>query len=94
MAFKRWNRSPSKKPPIKSWQPEEMKIIGWCLQRKIGVGISPDWKHDLNKWQIDISINGNIHTDPNRYDDEVVLNKVVEYYNYYYNKYNTNTNGK
>ena len=28
MAFKRWNKSPSKKPPVKSWQPDEMKIIG------------------------------------------------------------------
>ena len=26
MAFKRWNKSPSKRPPVKSWQPEEMKI--------------------------------------------------------------------
>jgi|TARA_R100000482_G_scaffold47831_1_gene16737 hypothetical protein len=94
MAFKRWQKSPSKKPPVKSWEPEEMKIIGWCLNKGIGVGISPDWKNDLNRWQIEISINGNVHTDPNRYEDEVVLNKVVEYYNYYYNKYNTNTNNK
>ena len=88
MAFKKWKKSPSKRPPRKLWPKDEMKVIGWCLQNKIGIGISPDWKHDLNKWQIDISINGNIHTDPSRYDDEVVLNKLYQYYKYYYDKHN------
>ena len=88
MAFKRWNKSPSKRPPTRSWQPEEMKIISWCLNKNIGVGISPDWKDDMNRWQIDININGKIHTDPNRYENEVVYNKVNEYYKYYYDKYN------
>ena len=88
MVFKRWKKSPSIKPPIKVWDKHEMKVIGWCLSKNINIGISPDWKHELNKWQIDISINGNIHTDPNRYDDEVVLNKLYEYYKYYYDKHN------
>ena len=88
MAFKKWKKSPSKRPPRKLWPKDEMKVIGWCLQNKISIGISPDWKHDLNKWQIDISINGNVHTDPSRYDDEVVLNKLYQYYKYYYDKHN------
>ena len=88
MAFKRWSKSPSKKPPKKSWNFEEMKIIGWCLNNNISVAIGPDWKDDLNRWQIEININKNNHTDPNRYSDEVVYNKVNEYYKYYYDKYN------
>ena len=88
MAFKRWKKSPSKRPPRKLWHKDEMKVIGWCLQNKISIGISPDWKHDLNKWQIEISINGNVHTDPSRYDDDVVLNKLYQYYKYYYDKHN------
>jgi len=88
MAFKRFKKSPSKKPPHKVWNENEMKIIGWCLQNKIGVGISPDWKNDMSKWIIEININGRIHTDPNRYDDEVVLNKLYQYYKYYYDKNN------
>ena len=88
MAFKRWNRAPSKSPPKKAWDVAEMKIIGWCLNKNIGVGISPDWKDDLNRWKIDISINNKIHTDPNRYDNEVIYNKVNEYYKYYHDKYN------
>ena len=88
MAFKKWKKSPSKRPPKKLWHKDEMKVIGWGLQNKIGVGISPDWKNDMSKWKIDISINGNVHTDPSRYDDEVVLNKLYQYYKYYYDKHN------
>jgi len=88
MAFKRWQRVPSKKGIKKTWVESEMKIIGWCLNKNIGVGISPDWKDDLNRWQIELNINGKIHADPNRYGDDVVYNKVNEYYKYYYDKYN------
>ena len=88
MVFKRWQKSPSKKPPEKAWTNKEMKIIGWCFNNSISVGISPDWKDELTRWKIDINIDSKIHTDPNRYDNEVVYNKVNEYYKYYYDKYN------
>ena len=88
MAFKRWNKTPSKKPPEKAWTNEEMKIIGCCLGKNISVGISPDWKDDLNKWKIEININGKMYQDPSRYSDEIIYNKVNEYYKYYYDKYN------
>jgi len=65
-----------------------MKIIGWCLNKNIKVAITPDWKEDTNKWLIEININNKIHKDPNRYNNEVVYNKVNEYYKYYYDKYN------
>jgi len=88
MAFKRWQKSPSKKGINKPWTESEMKVIGWCLNHGIKIGVSPDWKHELVHWQIDISTNGNVHTDPNRYEDGDVYNKVNEYYKYYYDKYN------
>tara|TARA_R100001015_G_scaffold10854_1_gene4474 strand:+ start:139 stop:411 length:273 start_codon:yes stop_codon:yes gene_type:complete len=88
MAFKRWNKTPSKSPPKKTWDNSEMKIIGWCLNRGISVSISPDWQDHSTRWQIDISINGKIHKDPNKYHDNVVYDKVNEYYKYYYDKYN------
>ena len=87
MAFKRWKKSPSKRPPTKVWSTEEMKVVGWCLQNNIGIGISPDWKDDLQRWQIEININGKVHTDPNRYNGNV-LDKMYEYYKYYYDKHN------
>ena len=88
MVFKRWQKSPSKKPPEKVWTNEEMKIIGWCLNKNIKVAITPDWKEDINKWLIEININNKIHKDPNSYSSQTVYNKVNEYYKYYYDKYN------
>ncbi len=87
MAFKRWQRAASKKAPNRTWDNQEMKIIGWCLTRNIKIGISPDWKDDLQRWQIEININGKVHTDPNRYNGNV-LDKMYEYYKYYYDKHN------
>ena len=87
MAFKKWNKSPSRKPPERSWTQEEMKIISWCLNKNISIGRTPDWKNDISTWQIDININGKIHTDPKKYEDSIVYNKVNEYYKYYYDKY-------
>ena len=88
MVFKRWQKSPSKKPPEKAWTNKEMKIIGWCLNKNIKVAITPDWKEDANKWLIEININNKIHKDPNSYNSQTVYNKVNEYYKYYYDKYN------
>ena len=88
MAFKRWSKSPSKSPLKYSWSRDQMKTIGWCLNKKIGVGISPDWKESLNRWQIEINVNGRTHIDPNRYESHVVYDKVNEYYKYYYDKHN------
>ena len=86
MVFKRWQKSPSKKPPEKTWTNEEMKIIGWCLNKNIKVAITPNWEEDANKWLIEININNKIHKDPNSYSSQTVYNKVNEYYKYYYDK--------
>ena len=88
MAWKKWNRSPRKRSPVYSWSKDEMKIVGFVINKEIKIGISPDWKHDLHYWQIDIKIgNGKVHTDPNRYSDEDVHENVIKYYKYYYEKY-------
>tara|TARA_R100001086_G_scaffold22140_1_gene10670 strand:+ start:211 stop:489 length:279 start_codon:yes stop_codon:yes gene_type:complete len=92
MAFFKWQKTPTKIAPKRTWEPNEIKIISWCMRKGIKIGISPDWKDDLKRWQIDISINGKTHTDPNRYSDIVVYNKVMEYYKHYYRP-NTNDNG-
>jgi hypothetical protein len=88
MAFKRWSKTPSKKGIKRGWDKSELKIIGWCLNNNIKIGVSPDWKHDLIYWQIDININNKIHNDPARYNDGEILNKKLEYYKYYYDKHN------
>ena len=51
--------------------------------------MSPDWKHQLTYWQIDIKVgNGKWHTDPKRYSDEEVHENIIKYYKYYDDKYN------
>ena len=93
MAWNKWNKSPTKKSPPFSWTREMLDIVGVVIKNGIKIGISPDWEHDLHYWQIDIKVNNSKwHTDPNRYEDRDVYNKVVEYYEYYYNKYKLNTN--
>ena len=87
MAFFRRPKLPTKKAPTKPWTNDELKVVGWCMNKNIHVGITPDWKHEYNLWQIDITINGKVHNDPARYEDDV-LDKVYEYYKYYYDKYN------
>jgi len=87
MAFKKWKKSPSKRPPTKLWTPDEMKVIGWCMSKKIYIAITPDWKDEYTRWQIEININGKVHTDPKRYNGNV-LEKMYEYYKYYYDKHN------
>ena len=93
MAWNKWNKAPTKKPPTFSWTREILDIVGVVIKNGVKIGISPDWKHEFNYWQIDIKVNNSKwHTDPNRYEDKDVYNKVVEYYEYYYNKYKLNTN--
>ena len=86
--WQKFKKTVGRKPITKSWFPKEMKIIGWCLNNNISVSCMPDWKNDQSKWLIDIKINKNTYTDPNTYEDETVLNKIYEYYKYYYDKYN------
>jgi len=89
MAWKKFNRSPSKKPPQRTWSKDEMKMIGFVMSKNIKIGISPDWKHQFQYWQIDIKVGrGKWHTDPKRYSDEEVHENVIKYYKYYYDKYN------
>ena len=66
MAFKRWSKTRSKQGLKRAWAESEMKVIGWCLNNNIKISVSPDWKHDLAHWQIDININGKNHNDPTK----------------------------
>ena len=88
MAWKRWDRSPRKSNPKKSWSPEEMKMVSFVMKKGIKIAMSPDFKHNLYNWQIDIKVgNGKWHTDPKRYTDEEVHENIIKYYKYYYEKY-------
>jgi hypothetical protein len=70
MAFKRWKKHLVKNHLKHNWSSGQMKIIGWCLNKNISVGISPDWKDDLTRWQIEININGKTYADPSHYNND------------------------
>ena len=76
MAFKRWNKAPSKKTPKRAWSESEMKIVGWCLNNNIKVGISPDWKGGLNNWiiEIKISVSPDWETSSNKWQIDININ--------------------
>ena len=76
-----------KKATARTWTPEEMKAVNWCLSNNIFISCIPNWKEKGINWFIDIKINKNVHRDPNTYEDEEVFNKIYEYYKYYYDKH-------
>ena len=87
MAWKKWNKAPTKRPPHHKWTEEEMKMVAFVMKKGIKIAMTPDWNHEFKYWQIDININGNNHNDPSRYNDDQILEKKYEYYKYYYDKY-------
>ena len=76
-----------KSATARTWMPEEMKAVGWCLSNNIFISCIPNWKEKGINWFIDIKINKNVHRDPTTYEDEEVFNKIYEYYKYYYDKH-------
>ena len=64
---------------------EDMKRVGWCLNKNIHVAVSPG----ETKWKVEIRINkGNWNKDPGIYEHSEAMEKMYEYYKYYYDKYN------
>tara|TARA_R100000388_G_scaffold78914_1_gene57572 strand:- start:179 stop:454 length:276 start_codon:yes stop_codon:yes gene_type:complete len=89
MAWNKWNKAPTKRPPHHKWTEEEMKMVAFVMNKGIKIAMTPDWNHEFKHWQIDIKVkNGKWHTDPKRYDDNEVFESLIKYYKYYYDKYN------
>ena len=85
--WKKFKKATGKSPTPRNWSSNEMKKVGWCIKNNIAISCMPDWKNDQDKWIIDIRINKNTHKDPNTYTSDAVLNKIYEYYEYYYDKH-------
>ena len=63
---------------------EDMKRVGWCLNKNIKIAVVPS----ATKWQVEININKAIHLDSNEYEADEAYKKMYEYYKYYYDKHN------
>jgi len=64
---------------------EDMKRVNWCLEKNIEVAVSPG----NSKWKVEIRMNkGDWKRDPGVYEHDEAMEKLYEYYKYYYDKYN------
>jgi len=62
-----------------------MKRVNWCLEKNIEVAVSPGHPN----WKVEIRMNkGDWKRDPGVYEHEEAMEKLYEYYKYYYDKYN------
>ena len=63
-----------------------MKRVQWCFYKNIQVSVSP---RNANDYKVEIRLNnGNWNKDPCIYDHEEAMEKMYEYYKYYYDKHN------
>ena len=85
MAF-RGNRIKKKKKNnslYHSHTEEDLKRVGWCLNKNIEIAVIPGG----GDWKVEIRLNkGNWNQDPGVYEHEKAMEKMYEYYKYYYDK--------
>ena len=67
------------------WTAEDMKRIEWCINKGISIAVTPDWDN-VDRWMVEITINGRTHMDPKTYSGYDAQTKMYEYYKYYYDK--------
>jgi len=81
-------KSYGKSPGYHKYTNEDMKRVSWCINKNIKIAVIPSG----TKWQVEISLNDKIHLDSNVYRADEAYKKLYEYYKYYYDKHNVNTN--
>ena len=73
-----------KSPGYHPYTREDLKRVGWCLDKNIKIAVVPN----ETKWQVEININKVIHLDSKIYEASEAYKKMYEYYKYYYDKHN------
>ena len=66
-----------------SYTPEDLKRVGWCMNKNIKIAVIPSGI----EWQVEININNKVHLDPKIYRGKEATEKMYEYYKYYYDKH-------
>jgi len=76
------------KPGLRALSKDEAKMISWCIKNSIACCVIPARTFkSQGDFQIEIIINGKSNFSPN-FKKQEVLEKQIEYYKYYYDKYN------
>ena len=80
------------KPGLRPLSKEESKMVSWCINNSIACCVIPARKSETGGYDfcIEIVINGKSNYSPS-FKKQEVLEKQIEYYKYYYDKYNKNT---
>ena len=88
IGFRNAKKVVGKTPGFYSYTKQDMKHVGWCIEKNIKIAVIPNWDGRNDEWKVELNINKKIHTDPKVYKDKEALAKMYEYYKYYYDKYN------
>ena len=83
-------KSSGKSPGFHNYTNEDMKRVQWCLDRKIKIAVIPNGVN----WQVEITIGESVNLDSTIYRAKEATEKMYEYYKYYFDKHNVNTNNK
>ena len=80
------------KPGLRSLSKLESKMIQWCISHGIACCVVPNQKYTGHgeDFCIEIVIKDKSNFSPN-FRKQEVLEKQIEYYKYYYDKYNEST---
>ena len=73
-----------KTPGYHLFTDEDMKRVNWCLNNGIKIAVIPNG----TEWQVELNINNKVHLDPKIYRNKEAMEKMYEYYKYYYDKHN------
>jgi hypothetical protein len=77
-------KTTGKSPGYHPYTREDLKRVGWCLDKNIKIAVIPNG----SDWQVEININKSIHLDSSIYKVDEAYKKMYEYYKYYYDKHN------
>ena len=77
-------KATGKSPGYHRYSDEDIKRVSWCMDNGIKAAVIPNG----TKWQVELSVNKNIHLDPYKYDAGEAYEKMYKYYKYYYDKHN------
>ena len=83
-------KSAGKSPGYHNYTREDMKRVQWCMDRKIKIAVIPNG----SDWQVEITMGKSVNLDSKIYKADEAYKKMYEYYKYYYDKHNVNTNTK
>ena len=83
-------KSAGKSPGYHNYTREDMKRVQWCMDRKIKIAVIPNG----SDWQVEITMGKSVNLDSKIYKADEAYEKMYEYYKYYYDKHNVNTNTK